>query len=235
MMNKKIDFEIVPIFNQHDEIWHDFLYIEMMCDKSMGYNYNAYDKHSVLSNHEKDWKNNDYNFAFAAYRKTEMIGFAKGFLDVAETTYLDNLYVLPKYQGIGIGSELLTQVEKTSALISNCLSLMPLNSAVNFYKHNGYGWGDYCGDMGKYLSCFSDSVVPVFQWKKQKFQVKFSVKVDSNLLKQNKYQPVFAYINEFGKVDGVALRTKSGENKFWIKSGQNACKCELLKALDKAR
>jgi len=237
MLSKKQDFKIVPIFNQNHDVWVDFMKIEKMCDKSLGYNYTNYDEWRVLRGHEQDWKNKEYNFAFAAYNKTQMIGFAKGYsyTDIPGWTYLDALYVLPKYHKMGIGRQLLNMVEKTSSMVAERIQLIPLSGSVNFYQSNGYGWGADEGVLGKYLPDVYDDIVPVFQWKKKSFCVKFNVKVDSKLLKQNKYQPVFVHVNDGLKIDAVALRAEDGEDKFWFKPGQEFLQHELSYELNKFR
>lgn len=238
MRSKKQDFEIVPMFNQDDAIWSEFMKIEKACDQKLGYNYTDYDEWRIMRGHEQDWKNKEHNFAFAVYHKTQMIAFAKGYYDsdaLSDSAYLDSLYVLPEYRKIGIGKKLLNMAEKTSSMVAGRIQLIPLSGAVNFYQHNGYGWGANEGTLAKYLSAVSDDIVPVFQWKKKSFRARFNVKVDSNLLKRNKYQPVFVHVNDVLKIDAVALRTKDGEHRFWIKPGQEFLRHELSSALDNVR
>lgn len=237
MLSKKQDFKIVPIFNQNQDIWFDFMNVEKICDKSLGYDYTDYDKRRILLGHELDWKNNEYNFAFAAYNKTQMVGFAKGYSDsnIQKRAYLDALYVLPEFHKMGIGKQLLNMSEKTSSMIAERIQLIPLSGATDFYQHNGYGWGADGGVLGKYLPAVYNDIVPVFQCKKKSFRVKFNVKVDSKLLKQNKYQPVFVHVNDVSKIDAVAIRVKDSEDKFWFKPGQEFLQHELSCALNNVR
>lgn len=238
-MNNKIDFKIVPVFYQNSVVWSNFSRILTVCDKDMGYNYNAYTEKICLRAYMLDWDCNKYNFAFAAYHKTQMIGFIKGFADKEEETYVDSLYVLPKYHGMNIGTQLLQAAEKTSALVAKRISLTSLSSAIDFYKNNGYDfsvWGDPCrGFMVKSLSPCMNTIVPVFKCTKHDFKVNFHVKVNSALFKQNEYQPIFVYVNEYGKINGVAFRNKKGENKILVKDVQDEYRYELFNMLNKMR
>lgn len=238
MKDKKLDFTIAPIFNQSMPVWTEFLHIECACDEAIGYKYDENDAKRILSIYLSEWKDNKYSFAFGAYHANHMIGFTKGYLSQPGEAYIGNLYVLPKYQKKGVGTQLLRNAEKTSSLVADCVKLVSLQDAEDFYEkkngydHNGY---DHIGGMTKNLSPFISGIVPVFQWIKRSFYADFKVKVDGYLLRENKHQPTFVHLNKYGAVDGVTLRTKDGKNKIWTDVYQNKCRYELLKALNNVK
>ena len=233
MSDKNLNFEIVPIFNQTGPVWNEFARIESACDKVLGYSVNKDDTNRMIKNYMRDWYENKYNFAFGAYYNQTMIGFTKGFMgDEFHEVYLSNLYVLPKYQKKGVGTKLLKTAERASSIVADRISLIPLIGACGFYEiKNGYE--NRYGDQIKDLSPFVSGIMPVFQWIKRDFNVAFNIKADGKLLRHNKHQPIFMYLNDYGAVDGVALQTKTGENKIW--TDINRCRHMLLNALQKIK
>ena len=232
MIDKKIDFQIIPIFNQAAEpIWHDFVAIERACDVAMDYETNT---ESILKNYAHDWRHSKYPFGFGAYDGDKMIGLAVGYgYDGLTEAHLNSLYILPEYHRHGIGTLLLKEAEKTSTMIAKNLDLLPLWNAIPFYETNKYNKSSY--GMEKELSPVKNDIVPVFQWIPRSFQYKFNVVADGYVLRKNKHQPLFVYINKNKQIDGIALRTKAGENKIWLAQGQNACRRKLINALNNSR
>jgi len=212
MLNKSVNFEIFPIFNQTvPGVWSDFAHIESECDKKI-YTLHYAKKH-YLDLYKKDFYGYKHCFAFGAYYKKHMVGFTHGHSDDDDVVYLERLYILPKYQHQGIGTLLLKAAEQTSGLIAEKIKLVSLKSAENFYvKKNGYEQFDY---MKKDLKPMANSIVPVFQWVKKDFNVKFDIDVDTAFLKQNKYHPIFVHTNSDVRIDGVAVHTVDGETKIW--------------------
>lgn len=212
MSNKSVNFEIFPIFNQTvPGIWSDFAHIESECDKKI-YTLH-YDEKHYLDLYRKDFYGYKHCFAFGAYYKKHMVGFTHGHSDDTNVMYLERLYVLPKYQHQGIGTLLLKSAEQTSGLIAGIIKLVSLSASIDFYKQkNGYEQFDY---MKKDLQPTSNSIVPVFQWVKKDFNVKFDIDTDSMFLKRNKYQPMFVHTNQDYRIDGVCVCTVNGENKIW--------------------
>ena len=232
---KKLNFEISPIFKQTNPIWTEFMHIECACDEKLNYHPDDMDKQRMMLNYKADWQENRYKFAFAAYRANRIIGFTRGYLGSEPgETYIAGLYVLPRYHKIGIGTKLLKMAERTSSIVADRVGLIALPNAVDFYLlKNDYEQRE--GSTKKDLSPFITGVVPVFQWMTRKINCKFNVEVDNVLLRANKNQPMFIYLNEFGEVDGVAVHTKDGKNKFWVKRGQDLCRYELSWALNRVR
>ena len=230
---EKIKYNIVPIFNDIAQSrWEDFAYIEGACDKDAGYIHDY--SWCILGNYANDLKIYKYHFAFAAYHRKQMVGFAKGYLsDVPNETYLDKLYVLPKYQKMGIGKQLLTTVEKASSVVANRISLTSLFSARDFYKNNDYK-RDFNG-YEKNLAQLSNEIVPVFQWQKIPFAIKSNVEINRHLLQLHEYSPALVYVNENGEIDGIAIKSSFGQNKVWTSKDKNACKGALLKAIQKIK
>lgn len=216
MINKTVNFQIVPIFNQDAPgVWDDFVRIESTCDTELhGLSYPTQpiikDRISVF---KESLRENKHNFAFGAYKNGRMIGFTHGHLCQENEMYLDRLYVLPKYHRCGIGTQLLKAAEQTSALMATKIKFIALEEAINFYtqKHE-YEQFAY---MEKGLSPNTNYIAPVFQWVKKDFVIKFDVSVDTLTLKQSKYQPIFVHINGDCEIDAVVTRTRDGIDKTW--------------------
>lgn len=227
------DFKIIPIFNQAaGSLWDDFIRIEITCDKEM-FNFNApkENKYRMLDWYKYNLTSFEHNFAFGAYYRNEIVGFTNGYLDRYYEMYLEHLYVLPKYQKYGIGSRLLKAVEQMSCLLVSKVQLTALSTAVSFYEKNGYVSNVY---MEKDLSPIANAVVPVFNWIKKDFNVKFDFLVNSRFLRQYKYQPIFVHTNAFYKIDGVGLKTEDDKNMIWTNKN-NSVYCELVDALEKTK
>ena len=214
---ERINFDIVPIFNQsaNQMIWHDFADIEMACDIILyNYNYDDSDKKRIIDSHKYEWKHCKYNFAFGAFHNDKMIGFINGFSSDSSDMFLRNLYVLPQYNGMGIGGMLLRCAEKTSYLVANNMDVRALAGAVSFYEKNGFT--NYDGrSLSKELNQSRVDVIPVFEWKKL-MHVKLGFNIDKELLKQNKYQPKFVYVGPNREVEAVGVKTVDNENVIWV-------------------
>ena len=238
MNNKKtVNFEIIPVFNQANaNVWNDFIKIEAACDKAI-YGLNGPSK-STIQTRLREYKSNldeyKHNFAFIACYRKHMIGFAYGFSISSYEMYLNRLYVLPQYHRCGIGSQLLKATEQSAIIFAKKISMVALANATDFYERkHGYEQFEY---MEKYLVPTANSIVPVFQWTKKDFNVKFDVQVDTAELKENKFQPIFVHVNYDNKIDAVVTRKPNGEQKLWSSTNKlNADTIKLLNALDKVR
>ncbi len=241
MAKQKLDFNIVPIFNQTAPgVWNDFIRIEAVCDTEL-YKL-SYPTEPIIQSRLRAYKGacheNKHNFAFGAYSNGQMIGFSQGRLYQENEMYLDRLYVLPKYHRCGVGTQLLKAVEQTSALIATKIKFIALEEAASFYEQkHGYQQFAY---MEKNLSPTANSIVPIFQWIKKDFNIKIDIHVNTMALKQSKYQPIFVHINENREIDAVTTRTKDGTNKIWANyniplSQSKPYRDELLKTLEKIK
>ena len=240
MTKNKINFEIIPIFDQSADsrIWHDFTEIELKCD-SEKYNYHVddSDRCRIYKSHMYDWTHCKNNMSFAAYSGEQMVGFATAYKEKSGM-YLRNLYVNPSFNGMGIGHQLLDKTEKASALVSDLMELVSLNGAVTFYESHGYTNFDN-RTMNKKLPESVIGVVPVFKWYKS-LRAQIKLDVDNSLLIHNKNQPIFVYVAPGREIVGVAVRTTENKDVIWTsnKNGKEmACFYEnqLLKALSKIR
>jgi diamine N-acetyltransferase len=99
----------------------------------------------VLTTPSQMIKDKDYFNCFIAVEKNKVIGFATYFTAYYSWTgkalYLDDLYVLEKYRGLGIGNKLFDKVIET-AKRENCKKLKWQvsnwnNKAIEFYKMRG--------------------------------------------------------------------------------------------------
>jgi GNAT superfamily N-acetyltransferase len=237
----KIDFEIVPIFNQsaNPRTWHDFTELEMKCDaEKYFYKVDDKDRNRIFKGHMCDWQKCKYNIAFAAYNGEQMLGFSTAYKESNSAVYLRNLYVDPKYNGIGIGRQLLDKTEKAAALIASSVNVIALAGALSFYESRGYISFDN-RSLYKDVPKVSIGVVPVFQWY-NKMRATPNVDVDKTLLQNCKYQPIFVYIGADSKIEGVAVRSQNGENVVWVNEHKGSQMAQfynqqLLKALSKVR
>ena len=215
MAKPGIEFDIIPIFDQPlAGVWHDFAQIEVLCD-SEKYGYNP-DCQGIYKDHFDNWDNFKHNFAFGAYYNNQMIGFASGYLKEAGIFYLRNLYVMPEFNGLGVGSKLLRQTETMARVFAKSLELVPLPGAISFYEQKGYKT-IYNGRMSKELPCYGSGVVPVFHWIKSDAHMDVKTLVDSRILRANPNQPIYVYVTSkwTPEINAVGLRTKEGENKVW--------------------
>jgi len=232
---KQIDFEIRPIFQPSDEICKMFADIDIACGSS-----DEPDLRLLCRNLDKEylkiWNQEKNVFAFAAYKSEEIIGFTTGFLR-GKNIFTNALYVIPEYQGYGIGSKLLNTAECASSFVAQNMELFPLGGSFGFYQNRGYKNVLVLGRIKKVKELQKTSgVIPVFQWCPQ-MQTKLNVKFDTDVLKQ-KYQPIFVYVNGQQQIDGVAIRMQNGKNKVAVNTGKKTlseyCKQELVNALSRS-
>ena len=240
MNQEKIDFEIIPIFDQMAKpgLWHDFTEIELKCEaEKYGYHVDDTDRLRIFKSHMDDWKNCKYNMAFAAYHENRVIGFSTAYKE-KNHMYLRNLYVSPQYEGMGIGRTLLEKTEKAAALMANKIEVVPLPGAVSFYEARGYTHL-YNSVMTKKLPKSLVGTIPVFKWSKSLCpEIEFDI--DNSLLIHSWKQPIFLYVAPERSVKGVGMHTREGENIVWADENDGRemmafYKSQLLKALSKVR
>ena len=236
-MIDNFDFKIIPIFKQSEELCETFADIDIRCSIDMGRDY------IPLRDLDKDyfdmWKKEKNVFAFVAWDKKQIIGFANGYMDNDAMMYLNSLYVEPLYQHFGIGSKLLQTVENMACILVSNIKLFPLTKAVKFYQRYKY---KYAGADNKYmvkkLPKTIMGVVPVFEWCDE-LQAKLSFKVDNAFLKSYEHQPMFVYIGKNNNIDGVAVRLPDGKNDIKLNEKQKSVlkyrKTELEYALNNCR
>lgn len=238
MTKTTLDFEIIPVFNQAaPNVWNNFMSIETECDKAI-YGLDAPSKSTtrrILGDYKNDLRTYKHNFAFIACHKTQMIGFTHGCFIGSDDVYLRRLYVLPTYHHCGVGSQLLQAAEQSAAIFAKNISLISLSNSTDFYEVK-QGYSKFGSNMEKELTIPANTILPVFQWVKKDFNVKFDVQVDTAKLKENKFQPIFVHVNYDNKIDAVATRGPNGEKKLWSSTNKlNADNIKLLNALDKVR
>ena len=263
-MNKDfIHFEIKPIFSPSMEICENFANIHIshlsVADqeklnfyKNAGPDYfKKFDDETKLSAlidwnrlfsyttlnqaYFNTWDIENHVFAFAAYKGKEMVGFITGAL-TGINMFTRSLYVIPQYRGYGIGSKLLETAERTASFVATKMELFSLSGSVSFYHERGYKNTVVCGKVmkTKKLSKISAGTVPVFQWF-DSLQSKLNVEIDTNLLKQSEYQPIFVYVNSKQNIDGIATRLPDGKKEIRLNDKQKHHWFELSYALDNCR
>lgn len=238
-MQSKQNIRIVPIFDQSvGGVWADFTRIEAACDLKYGYNIGKKTRNYVYNRNMKEWEKEKYTFAFGAYVGEKMVGFASGYRENKQEMYLHNLYVLPEYEGKGIGKSLLGQSERNASLITDKMTLISLSGALSFYENRKYNILDEC-NCEKKLSKEFVGVVPVFKSIDWLRNVKINLDIDTTKLEHDENLPMFAYVSLGREIDGLALRTSTGEDKIWTNPKKLAMKDfyekKLQSALSKVR
>lgn len=233
------NYEIKPIFKADDQIYEDLMTIEFLCDEDRGSSHNEVYRQSIRRYYVKT-EDNKYRFIFGAFYDKQIIGFTFGYNPANEpdNMYLDAFYVHPKYQGLGVGKDLLKTTENALSIIKPTnMELCPLISAITFYQHCKYknSTGAY---MTKKLPKTVNGVIPVFEWCDE-LHDKLSFTMDESLLITYKNQPKFVYIGKDNKIDGVALLLPDGERLIKLNERQKSLlkqrKLKLLNALDNCR
>lgn len=160
---------ITPIFNQSiPDVWHNFIAIQ---SAAMEYNYSALmsksDRQDKLQNYKSRLNNYPHNFAYAAYYRNKMVGYIKGYCR-RNCAYIDELFVLPKFQNLNIGTRLLARAESARFFGAHFMELVALPSAIPFYQR--CGWAISFGDiniMTKNLTNCVYRLVPIFNANKE--------------------------------------------------------------------
>ncbi|MCQ2571960.1 MAG: GNAT family N-acetyltransferase [Alphaproteobacteria bacterium] len=235
MIEETLHFEIEPVFMPYQSVYNNFARIEGECDVYLGYE--SRDNEVMIKDYDRGMKKEKNHFAFAAYYDYGMIGFALGYKTSRGAIYLSHLYIEPMYQGWGIGNNLLKQAENVAALYSSNMDVFPLANAVKFYQH--YGYKTMKDDvMTKKLSNVTGGVFPVFEWCDE-LTAKLNVKVDTDLLKHQKFHPIFIYLNKDNTIDGVATRLPDRKKIVVVNDKKGMVsrnwEYELMAALDKCR
>lgn len=245
MYKEKLNFEIQPIFKTYPSVYNNFLRIEKDCYNRLGYDDSDYDLDSMHGDYVYAVEKARNHFAFGAYHKYGMIGFALGHKQSDNSMYLSHLFIDPIYQGYGVGGKLLKTVENLSFMYSRTLKLFSLPDSVTFYKHYGY---EHCGNkngeivkdksMVKNLSTPSTGIIPVFEWWAG-LSANLNINVDADLLKISKYQPFFVHLNSEQKINGLATRLPNGEQCIKVDENQpmlaKRLNIEMSFALDKSK
>ena len=238
-MQTKPNILITPIFDQSaGTVWFDFLRIETLCHQNYGYKVNKETKIDIYNRNVNEWEKQKYTFAFGAYDGNKMVGFASGYREDQQEMYLHNLYVMPEYKGRGIGTALLEQCEHNARLVTDYMTVVSLNEALGFYEKCGYSIYDK-RNCEKKLQKDSIGIIPVFKSIDYFHDVDIGLDGDITELKQCKNLPMFAYTSLGRRIDAVALRSLTGENKIWTNSKKYGMKDfyekKLLGALEKVR
>lgn len=230
---------ISPVFDQSvGTVWSNFAQIELSCDREYGFSVGPVDKRRILLGYETDWKYEKNNFAFVAYDGIKIVGFATGYQDNKTDMYLRNLYVNPKYKGMGIGKSLLEQSERNAALVADNMTIVSLSGALGFYEKYGYSIRDK-SNCEKKLPKDIIGVVPVFKSIDCFRDIKINLDIDITELERNKNLPMFAYVSLGREIDGLAVKTKAANTKIWTNPNKRGMKDfyekKLLAALAKVR
>ena len=131
--------KIFPIFNQAaPRVWDDFLRIRTIT-RQHNYNINSSptDINDALTEFKENWSRPSQNFALAAYDNNEIIGFVSGTYN-AKIARIQHLYVLPQYQGMHIGRQLLDAAESAISVNTTQVDLISMGTSDKFYEKHGY-------------------------------------------------------------------------------------------------
>lgn len=202
------EVNIIPIFNNKEaDIVQDFVRIKTATMTAE--HRRATSRAEIRTQVEEHINARCPQFAFGAYVGDKMVGFIHGKAHGRFAT-IQSLYVLPKWQGKGLGRRLLNNMERAMSLSCSEIELVSLAGAMDFYRRHGYGtpFGSsvYVKSRLTLPSCES---VPVFRCPKvlaDKFQ-QLNPKFDAAYVNVQ-HQPLFAYYNVDNKVVGYATTDK---------------------------
>lgn len=90
---------------------------------------------------ESYWRDN-YGYVKSALPVAEIFvyeesGIIKGFVGIVDHTFIAGLFVLPEYQGMGIGKKLINECKLVCERLELCVYIKNKN-ATEFYKKNGF-------------------------------------------------------------------------------------------------
>lgn len=218
------NIQIVPIFDQgRPLIWDDFIHIRAA---AMEFNYDyeleTEEQLKILSEYQDEYKNKSYNFAFAAYDNTKMVGFIRG-NGKNNTATIKCLYVLPAYQGQHIGRTLLQIAEYSIAPAYKNIELISLWHAENFYKHNQYTTINGVNKFSKTVTNAHCRDVPLFGFPA------CIAKQCANLLSAmpesvriEPHAPLFSHFDENGKISGVLIANSDSISPVYLQTKNNS-------------
>lgn len=157
------EVRILPIFDQSAPgVWDDMLRIRIA---AMQHNYSLVLTDDEITNAASElchsWRHLSSNFAFAAYDGDKMVGCLNGDIQ-KRVAYIRHLYVLPEYQGLQIGSRLLSAAERAVSIEARHTSLVSLAGAEKFYQRMGYHSLTGLNNYVKEVSLSKCSCLPVF-------------------------------------------------------------------------
>ncbi len=136
--NVMTNISIYPIFNQSEtDVQDTFVEIRAQALAKKGIFFNESDIDKCRAILQCYWLNKPDNFAFGAYIDKQMVGQINGHCTTT-AAFVDNLYVLPKFQKHGIGRRLLSATEKSLSVLRDNIILFSSYDARNFYKKRGY-------------------------------------------------------------------------------------------------
>lgn len=222
------DIFYMPVFNQSaPSVWDDFARIRAA---AMTVNYNAKPSKDEITHWLSDYKNQYrrslYNFGFAAYCDTEMVGFIRGVASRCQAR-IRCFYVLPEYQGQNIGKTLLRYAERSIAPITKNVELTSLLRAEKFYKHNNYRSVYGTNVYSKRLPSPSCYTTALFGCTTHIAKSLDTLGADTDVISQIAPSvPLYVYYDAAGNPDGILigcadsndiklLRTKFNSPKDW--------------------
>lgn len=214
VMDNTPDIQIFPVFDQSAPgVWYDFASIRT---ESAVVKYPSLATQESISGYledcESSWKKKSFNFAYAAYHDDKMVGFIQG--DVVDRVgYIRDLFVLPEYQKMRIGHNLLTNAETAAAMGARDLDLVSLVYAEPFYKAHGYTTLYGSNRLGKPTSQhgLSYATLPIFKCTPKVIQAceyiakQNGVKFDKTLVSKL-HRPMFIYAGHNQRIDGYIVQ-----------------------------
>lgn len=217
---------IVPIFNQRALfIWSTFAGIQSAAMLAIKYKTVPEEAALNIAQLNQVWQKFQPCFAFGAYADGKMIGCVHGTLGRSRAV-INGLYVLPEYQKMSVGAQLLAASERAASVYTDRMELRAINNANTrkFYNTHKYNIFDPREGMcAKDISgMLRDTYVPLFfcsdaiAHRCATIAKNYDINFDAASVNQ-KHLPMFAYVNMNGLVDGYIL-AKSGtvENNVQI-------------------
>jgi len=211
---------ILPIFDQAaPTVWDDFIKIRAAAwQLAHNYTMTARDYDDWMDEMQSSWQCHSFHFAFGAYDGPNMIGYSNGDC-IKRVSTVRGLYVLPQYQGQGIGDKMLRSVELASAFGADRMDLVSLHSAKTLAFYRNRNWTPIYAGSNEFVKriqipqfCRS---VPMFRCTPSMDKVcsqiagargeKFDA-ADINV----RHLPAYVYVDTQFKINGYAIGDETG-------------------------
>lgn len=211
MKVKNID--ILPVFNQAaPNFWDNLLQLRIATLKqTYNLSVSASSQDAAMREFKNTWADSSSKFAFCAFSRKKLVGSINGYFK-GGVMYISHLYVLPRYQGNHIGSNLINAAIAAGAFACKQLDLTSMTGAETYYQKLGfvspYGTNHYVKAITKRTD--TCQCVPVFNCVPQIAKACSEIAVASGdkfdaWYVNHAHLPMFVYRDVNGKITGFSV------------------------------